>query len=136
MKKDYDAICVIAPEFKKHAFKEFIKIRCLINSRIFRIKQKGETCDAVVPFADMINYKYGNNMTHWEYMEQQQEFVIAAIEDIKKDQEVFFNCDPGRFMYHTERSPAQSFSSFTDLLSKKTIRIIQFYMLILIQMTH
>jgi hypothetical protein len=103
MKKDYETICEAAPEFSAYSLEEFMKVRCLVNSRIFRIKQKGVLYDALVPVAgslgwlnltaDMFNYKYGSNMTYWEYDETTNEFIVTATEDINRGQEVgLFYC--------------------------------------------
>ena len=36
----------------------------------------------------MFNYKYGSNMTYWEYDETTNEFIVTATEVIKQGQEV------------------------------------------------
>ena len=52
MKKDYDEICEAAPEFVDIAtLEDFMKMRSLVNSRIFGIRIKNMECDSVVPFA-------------------------------------------------------------------------------------
>jgi hypothetical protein len=52
MKKDYDSICTVVPEFSDIAsLNDFMRMRTLVNSRIFGIKVDGEENDSVVPFA-------------------------------------------------------------------------------------
>jgi len=100
MEKDYKTICSAAPEFSKMStLYDFMKIRSLVNSRIFGTKVDGEDNDSIVPFAgifqtnpkilDMFNYKYKNNMTHWYYDEEKDGFVVRAKEDITPGTEVF-----------------------------------------------
>ena len=51
MKKDYETICKIAPEFKVHSLADFMRIRSLVNSRIFGTKIDDIENDSIVPFA-------------------------------------------------------------------------------------
>ncbi len=52
MKTDYSNICKAAPEFATMAsLEDFMKVRALVNSRIFGIKIKGEENDSIVPYA-------------------------------------------------------------------------------------
>lgn len=90
MKKDYDAICSAVPEFSRIAsLDDFMRMRTLVNSRIFGIKIDGEENDSVVPFADMFNYKYRSNMTYWSYDELNEGFVVRTKENVKAGQEIY-----------------------------------------------
>jgi len=90
MKHDYKEICRCAPEFKKVAsVKDFMRVRVLINSRIFGTVINGEESDAIVPYADMFNYKHKNKMTSWVYSNDLKGFVVKAREVINKGEEVF-----------------------------------------------
>ena len=40
----------------------------------------------------MFNYKYGSNMTFWEFDEASNEFIVTATENINQGQEVFLVC--------------------------------------------
>ena len=51
MKKDYETICKIAPEFRAHSLADFMRIRSLVNSRIFGTKIDDIENDSIVPFA-------------------------------------------------------------------------------------
>lgn len=51
MKKDYEKICGVAPEFRQHSLNDFMRIRCLVNSRIFGTIIEGDEDDSIVPFA-------------------------------------------------------------------------------------
>lgn len=54
MERDYKTICDIAPEFAlKAKLEEFMRIRCLVNSRLFGIKIDGVYQDAIIPIAGM-----------------------------------------------------------------------------------
>lgn len=98
MKKDYGSICLAVPEFSSIAsLNDFMRMRTLVNSRIFGIKVDGEENDSVVPFAgtftlhqlDMFNYKYRSNMTHWTYDELSAGFVVRTKENIKAGEEIY-----------------------------------------------
>lgn len=52
MEKDYNAICKVAPEFAQIAkLEDFMKARCLVNSRIFGTTIEGCEDDSIVPLA-------------------------------------------------------------------------------------
>ena len=52
MQTDYTRICKAAPEFAKMGkLEDFMKIRSLVNSRIFGTKINNEENDAIVPYA-------------------------------------------------------------------------------------
>lgn len=53
MKKDYDRICSSAPEFKHHTLNDFMRIRCLVNSRIFGTVIDNDENDSIVPYAGL-----------------------------------------------------------------------------------
>ena len=89
MKYDYDTICRWAPEFSKIAsLQDFMKIRTLVNSRIFGIEINGKECDAIVPYADMFNFEFKNEMTVWSYDNENKGFIIKANKPIMKGQEI------------------------------------------------
>lgn len=90
MEKDYDRICKAAPEFKSMAsLKDFMITRALVNSRIFGIKIDGIEDDSIVPYADMFNYKYMSDMTHWTFSAESSAFVIKSKHAIKAGEEIF-----------------------------------------------
>jgi histone-lysine N-methyltransferase SETD3 len=90
MQWDYDEICRCAPEFEDIAkLEDFMKVRALVNSRIFGIKVNNEENDALVPYADMFNFKYQSDMTSWTYSDERRGFVVKAKEDIKKGEEIY-----------------------------------------------
>ena len=51
MQKDYETICGVVPDFKRHSLADFMRIRSLVNSRIFGVKIDGIENDSIVPFA-------------------------------------------------------------------------------------
>ena len=65
MRKDYDNICKVASEFKKHKFDDFMRTRALVNSRIFGVKINNVQDDSIVPLADMFNYSHSINHSQW-----------------------------------------------------------------------
>lgn len=90
MEKDYKKICSAAPEFAEIAtLKEFMQTRALVNSRIFGTKIDGVDDDSIVPYADMFNYKYKSDMTHWTFSTETNSFVIKAKHLIKTGEEIF-----------------------------------------------
>jgi hypothetical protein len=50
-KQDYDAICAVVPEFKKHSLKEYIITRLMICSRVFGTIISEDNDYSLVPFA-------------------------------------------------------------------------------------
>ena len=90
MEKDYRRICKVAPEFGQIAtLEDFMRTRALVNSRIFGIKIDDVEDDSIVPYADMFNYKYMSDMTHWTFSTETNSFVIKAKHPIKAEEEVF-----------------------------------------------
>eukprot|EP00826_Nyctotherus_ovalis_P044564 TRINITY_DN4819_c0_g1_i1.p2 TRINITY_DN4819_c0_g1~~TRINITY_DN4819_c0_g1_i1.p2 ORF type:complete len:196 (-),score=52.04 TRINITY_DN4819_c0_g1_i1:424-1011(-) len=90
MEKDYNRICKAAPEFQNIAsLKDFMITRALVNSRIFGIKIDGVEDDSIVPYADMFNYKYMSDMTHWTFSAESNAFVIKSKYPIKAGEEIF-----------------------------------------------
>eukprot|EP00826_Nyctotherus_ovalis_P015931 TRINITY_DN14574_c0_g1_i10.p1 TRINITY_DN14574_c0_g1~~TRINITY_DN14574_c0_g1_i10.p1 ORF type:complete len:244 (-),score=60.71 TRINITY_DN14574_c0_g1_i10:1049-1780(-) len=104
MEKDYNSICKAAPEFEKIAsLKDFMETRALVNSRIFGARIDGEEEDSIVPYADMFNYKYRNEMTLWNFASESNSFVIKAKCDICAGEEIFV---------HYGNKPNSSFFQF------------------------
>ncbi|CAD8063827.1 unnamed protein product [Paramecium primaurelia] len=88
LKKDYNDICAIAPEFKQYLFHEFCWARMTASSRIFGINIKGVKTDAFVPLADMLNHKRPK-LTSWCYSDEKQGFIIETDEKIERGQMIF-----------------------------------------------
>lgn len=90
MAKDYKRICEAAPEFRAMAtVDDFMKTRALVNSRIFGTKIDKLEDDSIVPYADMFNYKFKSDMTHWTFSEEKKSFVIKAKDNIKRGEEIY-----------------------------------------------
>ena len=90
MQHDYKQICEVAPEFAKVAtLEDFMKTRTLVNSRIFGTIVNGVDDDAIVPYADMFNFKYGNDNTHWAYSDEAKGFFVKAKSIINKGEEIY-----------------------------------------------
>ncbi|CAD8065890.1 unnamed protein product [Paramecium primaurelia] len=88
LKKDYDNICKIAPEFLQYSFNEFCWARMTACSRIFGINIQGIKTDAFVPLADMLNHKRPK-LTSWCYSDEMQGFIIETDGNIEKGQMIF-----------------------------------------------
>ena len=58
IRKDYDAIVAVAPEFAQNTFNDYCYCRMTACSRIFGLNINGLKTDAFVPFADMLNHKH------------------------------------------------------------------------------
>ena len=59
-----------------------------VSSRIFGIKVNGKKTDCFCPFADMLNHRRPRQ-TQWFYSDEQESFVIQAIEDINAGDEIY-----------------------------------------------
>mgnify|MGYP001950663326 CR=1 FL=1 len=99
MKKDYEAIISVAPEFQEFTFYEFCWARMTASSRIFGIVIDKEKTDAFVPLAgttsenlsnrlDMLNHKRPKQ-TSWLYSDELGGFVIESLEDIPRGEQVY-----------------------------------------------
>lgn len=87
IKKDYDKICEVIPDFKVHSFYDFCEVRMAVSSRIFGIKIENRKTDVLAPFADLLNHKRPRQ-THWLYDENLKSFIIQALDDIPAGSEV------------------------------------------------
>ena len=89
LKKDYDTICRLESGFStKFEFKQFCWARTAVCSRIFGVTIDGNKTDALVPFADMINHRIPKQSS-WVFSQNDNGFVMEAITDIERGQEVF-----------------------------------------------
>ena len=88
MKRDYEKICEYIPEFTKYSFAKFVKARLLIASRIFGITIDNISTDVLAPFADLLNHKRPRQ-TQWYFDNNLNAFVIQAMTDINKGEEIF-----------------------------------------------
>jgi histone-lysine N-methyltransferase SETD3 len=60
----------------------------MVASRIFGIEVEGVKTDGFVPYADMLNHKRPRQ-TSWSYTDDRQGFIIEALEDIKRGEQVY-----------------------------------------------
>ena len=63
-------------------------MRMAVSSRIFGIKVFGKKTDSLSPLADMLNHKRPRH-TQWYFSDELNCFVIQALQDIEKGQQVF-----------------------------------------------
>lgn len=84
---DYRAICEVAPEFEEFPIEEFSKMRMAVSSRIFGMDIDEVKTDGFVPLADMLNHRRPRQ-TSWTYDQAKDGFIIEALEDIQRGEEV------------------------------------------------
>ncbi len=60
----------------------------MVSSRIFGIQIENVKTDGFVPYADMLNHKRPRQTT-WSYTDDRKGFIIEALEDIKRGEQVF-----------------------------------------------
>ena len=84
---DYNTICEAVPEYSEFPIEEFSKIRMAVSSRIFGMQIDGVKTDGFVPYADMLNHRRPRQ-TSWNYDQEKGGFVIDALEDINRGDEV------------------------------------------------
>jgi histone-lysine N-methyltransferase SETD3 len=84
---DYKTIRHKIPEFEIFSLKEFSDARMVVSSRIFGIKINNKKTDCFAPLADMLNHRRPRK-TKWYYSDQIKSFVIHAINEIEKGEEV------------------------------------------------
>ena len=60
----------------------------MVCSRIFGIQVNGVKTDGFVPYADMLNHKRPRQ-TSWTYTDDREGFIIEALEDIKRGEQVY-----------------------------------------------
>jgi histone-lysine N-methyltransferase SETD3 len=88
IKNDYDLICKEVPEFSQFPLREYSEIRMMVSSRIFGIQIEGVKTDGFVAYADMLNHKRPRQTT-WNYTDDRRGFVIDALDDIKRGEQVY-----------------------------------------------
>jgi len=88
MKEDYELLCNKIPYYSKYKYLDFCKVREIVSSRIFGVIIHGKKNDIIAPYADMLNHKRPRE-THWTFDDKLDSFVVSAISDIKKSNEVF-----------------------------------------------
>ena len=88
IQQDYNTICNEVPEYRQFTLKEYSEIRMMVASRIFGIDVEGVKTDGFVPYADMLNHKRPRQ-TSWSYTDDRRGFIIEALEDIKRGEQVY-----------------------------------------------
>jgi len=92
IKTDYDRVCKIIPELSKMAtLDDFMRTRCLVNSRIFGTFINDQENDSIIPFADMFNYSRLTSMTKWYFDDTKKCFVVISNEEINRKNEVYLS---------------------------------------------
>ena len=88
MQMDYNKLCEKIENFSQFSFDKFCKARCIISSRVFGITIHNVKTDALVPFADLLNHRRPRQ-TQWFYDDDKDSFIVQAIENIDKGNEIF-----------------------------------------------
>ena len=81
-------ICKEVPEFRQFPLREYSELRMMVASRIFGIQIDGVKTDGFVAYADMLNHKRPRQ-TSWTYTDDRQGFIIEAMEDIRRGDQVY-----------------------------------------------
>jgi protein-histidine N-methyltransferase len=87
IKEDYNTICNAVPEFAQFNIKDFSMVRMAVSSRIFGMQIDEIKTDGFVPLADMLNHRRPRQ-TSWNYDQSRNGFVIDALENIERGEEV------------------------------------------------
>ena len=87
IQEDYGTICRAVPEYSQFPIEEFSKVRMAVSSRIFGMVIDSEKTDGFVPLADMLNHRRPRQ-TSWNYDQDKGGFIIEALENIKRGEEV------------------------------------------------
>lgn len=88
IKTDYELLCKEIPEYEEFPLLEYSQCRMMVSSRIFGIQVNGNKTDGFVGYADMLNHKRPRQ-TSWTYSDEHEGFIIEAVEDIKRGEQVF-----------------------------------------------
>ena len=88
IRSDYDLICKEVPDYEQFPLREYSEIRMMVSSRIFGIQVEGTQTDGFVAYADMLNHKRPRQ-TAWTYTDERQGFIIEALDDIKRGEQVY-----------------------------------------------
>jgi histone-lysine N-methyltransferase SETD3 len=75
------------PAFKDVTLAELFWARTAVMTRVFGVKIRGASTEAMVPFADMMNHRRPPDVD-WAYDEEQSAFVMKAARDIKEGEEI------------------------------------------------
>lgn len=87
IREDYNTICKAVPEYAEYPIDEFSRIRMTVSSRIFGMDIDTIKTDGFVPLADMLNHRRPRQ-TSWNYDQERGGFVIEALENICRGEEV------------------------------------------------
>ena len=88
MKKDYDVIKSVDPNFSRFSFEEFKWARMVVSSRIFGLVMNRIKTDALVPLADMLNH-HTPKQTSWYFSDEDGGFVIRNLKVTEPGSEIF-----------------------------------------------
>ena len=75
MKADYETICKIVPEFSRHTLADFMRVRTLVNSRIFGTIINGEENDSLAPYAGIIPH----SLIRYVQLQQRGRYDVQGI---------------------------------------------------------
>ncbi|EQC27514.1 hypothetical protein SDRG_14714 [Saprolegnia diclina VS20] len=86
--RDYEAICVVDPAFRRFSLERFMWARMIVCSRNFGISVHGFKTAALVPYADMLNH-YRPRETSWTFDDDANGFTITALHGIAAGNQVY-----------------------------------------------
>ena len=70
------------------SWRQFVKARTVLTSRVFGFTRNGDNDVALVPYADLLNHREPPN-TRWYFHEPDQTFRVETTTEIPKGSEVF-----------------------------------------------
>ena len=85
---EYNALYSAIPEFQRFSLSDFIWARLVVITRIFGFVIDDIKTDGLVPIADFLRHKRPRQ-TKWTYSQRKQAFIMTALDNIEKDEEVF-----------------------------------------------
>ncbi|MFO0591644.1 MAG: SET domain-containing histone-lysine N-methyltransferase [Polyangiaceae bacterium] len=100
--RDYLELRDKVPAFRDVTLKDYFWARTTVVTRVFGVKMRGASTEAMVPLADMINHKRPPAID-WTYDDEKRAFVMTASRDIAKGEELVdsYGRKPnGRFFVH------------------------------------
>mmetsp|Transcript_2594 Transcript_2594/g.5933 ORF Transcript_2594/g.5933 Transcript_2594/m.5933 type:complete len:627 (-) Transcript_2594:42-1922(-) len=112
IKDEYENLCRISSDFRKHTYEEYAWARMIVSSRAFRLTVKGQEVRAFGPLVDMMDHAE-QRRTDWGYDEASDSLTVTALEAIPEGTEV--QCHYGKkstksFVLYYGFAPSESLS--------------------------
>jgi hypothetical protein len=69
-------------------YKEYVRLKNIVDSRIFSYEKNKKEAMSIVPYADLFNHGLHEN-TYWYFNDEQNQFEMMATEDIPKNTQIY-----------------------------------------------